>query len=155
MSAPLVFSVEDSDADFSLLEVALRECISTVEVLRASDGEQAMRYLQRVGPTKNAPWPNLVLLDLNLPRVKGIDILRFIKTQPLICDIPVVVFTSSSNVREMNDALALGAREFITKPLSLDSLFEVMNRVCAKYLSGVPAIDARKTPPSAAPFPRH
>jgi CheY-like chemotaxis protein len=82
----------------------------------------------------------LVLLDVNIPRLSGFDVLTFIKSQDLIRDAPVVMFTSSRDVREKRKALALGAEEFVTKPNSLDGMLNVLNEICTKYLDGNAAV---------------
>ena len=123
--------MEDSDGDFSLIEMALQNCLPSPTIHRALDGEQAITFLQK---TTDASRPHLVLLDINVPRLNGFDVLRFIRSQDSIRDIPVVVFTSSGNHQEEVAALAIGAQEFITKPLSLDGMMMVLNEVCTKYL---------------------
>jgi CheY-like chemotaxis protein len=134
MVAPFVLAVEDSDSDFALIEMALQQCLGSFDFVRASDGEQALALLQTAGTTAHERLPDLVLLDIKLPRVNGLDVLNFIKSQDFIRDVPIVVFTSSSDAREKRQALALGAKEFITKPISLNSMMDTLNQVCSKYL---------------------
>lgn len=134
MAAPLVFSVEDNDGDFALIEFVLKECLHKVDIRRASDGEQALTFLH------HQPRPDLVLLDINVPRLNGFDVLEFIKSQVATCDAPVVMFTSSKDSREEKKAMALGAREFVTKPTSLDGMLAALNKICAKYLNGSTAV---------------
>jgi CheY-like chemotaxis protein len=130
VAAPLVLSVEDSDGDYNLMEFVLQQ-LGKVDLRRASDGEQALTFLK----SSNKPRPDLILLDVNIPRKNGFDVLAFIKSQDSIRHIPVVIFTSSWDAREKTKALALGA-EFVTKPNSLDGMVKVLNEICAKYLNG-------------------
>jgi two-component system, chemotaxis family, response regulator Rcp1 len=136
MATPFVFSVEDNDGDYGLMEFVLKRCLGTVDLRRAADGEQAVTFLKSSGTSIDQPRPDLVLLDVNIPRMSGFDVLEFIKSQDFVRDVPVVVFTSSRDAREERKALALGAEEFITKPNSLDEMVRVLNEVCVKYLQG-------------------
>jgi CheY-like chemotaxis protein len=136
MATPFVFSVEDNDGDYSLMEFVLKRCLGTVDLRRATDGEQAVTFLKSSATSIDQPRPDLVLLDVNIPRMSGFDVLEFLKSQDFIRDVPVVMFTSSKEVREKRKALALGAEEFITKPNSLDGMFEVLGQICVKYLDG-------------------
>lgn len=133
MATPLVLSVEDNDGDFALMEFVLQECLDSVDLRRASDGEQAVRFLNTPENAMSKRRPDLILLDINIPRTNGFEILQFIRSQEFIQDAPVVMFTSSNDAREKRKALALGA-EYITKPMNLDKMLEVLNEVCAKYL---------------------
>jgi chemotaxis family two-component system response regulator Rcp1 len=131
---PQILVVEDSDLDFSLIETILRECLDPPDLQRAVDGEQAMTLLRDVGEAVRDRRPDLVILDVNLPRVNGLDVLQFIKSQEFVRDIPVVMFTSSRNEREKKVALNMGAEEFLTKPMNLDLMTTLLNEVCLKYL---------------------
>jgi CheY-like chemotaxis protein len=131
---PQILVVEDSDLDFSLIETILRECLDPPDLQRAVDGEQAMTLLRDVGDPVRERRPDLVILDVNLPRVNGLDVLQFIKSQEFVRDIPVVMFTSSRNEREKKVALNMGAEEFLTKPMNLDLMTTLLNEVCLKYL---------------------
>jgi chemotaxis family two-component system response regulator Rcp1 len=124
VSVPHVLSVEDSDADFSMLVMALHQCLDTLEIDRARDGEEAVTALSKSGISR--PRPDLVLLDVNLPRINGLEVLEFIRSQPFIRDVPVVMFTTSSAIQDQKRAMALGATEFVTKPSNLDRLMEVI-----------------------------
>jgi CheY-like chemotaxis protein len=139
VAAPVILSAEDSDADFSIMEAALRECLYPLDLRRVSDGEQAIIFLQR--PT-GEPLPALVILDVNLPRLNGFEVLQFMKSQESTRHIPVVMFTSSARVRDKNRALTMGAQEYLTKPMSLDRMLELLNEVCVKYIQGPKAAHA-------------
>jgi two-component system, chemotaxis family, response regulator Rcp1 len=134
MNGPLILSVEDSDADFSMLEMVLQRCLSTFGLHRATDGEEAVSFLHQLETSVDQPRPNLVLLDVNLPRLDGFEVLQAIKSHLGIAKIPVVMFTSSSDAREKKKALALGAEEFITKPVHLNQMIEILDEICSKYL---------------------
>ena len=79
MDVPHVLSVEDNDGDFLLLEMVLRDCISPLELSRASDGDQAVSFLRQSGASTDTRRPDLVLLDINLPNRDGLAVLEFMR----------------------------------------------------------------------------
>src|SRR5262249_20630707 len=99
---------------------------NAVEVVK--DGEEAIGYLSGTGKyfeRKEFPLPELVLLDLKLPRLDGFEVLRWIRTQPALLGLRVVVLSSSENVRDVNLAYALGANSFLVKPTDLKEYVEL------------------------------
>ena len=127
----IALSVEDDDSIYTLLQVAFLEVANDFELSRASDGEQALAYLRKLHPYRNVPRPDLILLDLNLPRIDGSEVLAAIRRDERLNSIPVVVFTSSSLDSDRAKCLALGAKDFISKPHDLDSFFESVKAACA------------------------
>ena len=97
-------------------------------------GEQALSFLQKQGQYKVARTPNLVLLDLNMPRVDGWGVLHEMRQSPSLRDIPVVVLTASPSAKDKERAEKLGARRFMTKPSNFDSLVQEMKSVCGDFL---------------------
>ena len=133
MAQPVLLYVEDEDAAAFLLETAIKEAQIDLELHRVSDGEQALAYLEHSHGFEEAPDPDLILLDLNLPRKDGLEVLAAMQNSgERLRKIPVVVFTSSSLPRDKKYSMALGAREFITKPLSFEGLVEVVKSACAR-----------------------
>lgn len=132
MGRRIVLSVEDDDAAFHLLKVAFEESQPAIELIRASDGEEALAFIQQQGRFENAPRPDLVLMNLNLPKKSGVEVLAEIAANPSLRSIPVVVFTSSSLHAERAKCMALGAQDFITKPLSFDELINVVGAACRR-----------------------
>jgi len=129
-----VLLVEDSAAEARLAREALRETRSTVELHVASDGEQAMEFLRRQGAFHNAPRPQLVLLDLNLPRKDGREVLRDIKADADLRSIPVVVLTTSQAQSDISRAYDLQANCYIQKPLELDGFIEIVQSIHRYWL---------------------
>jgi CheY-like chemotaxis protein len=123
--------VEDEDAAVFLLETALKEAGIKVELYRVSDGEQALAFLHRSGSYEKAPRPDLMLLDLNLPRKNGLEVLAEMSGSDSLRSIPVVVFTSSSLAIDRKNSLALGAQHYITKPASFDGFIEAVRTACS------------------------
>lgn len=97
---------------------------------RVQDGAQALDFLRQSGRYVDAPKPDLILLNLNMPRVNGFEVLQAIKDDPSLSDIPSVVFSSSAMDRDKATCLALGARAFITKPTDLNDFLNVLRNVC-------------------------
>jgi len=122
--------VEDDEATFFLLALALKEADASIDLYRAADGEEALAFLQHPEDFRDAPRPDLILLDLNLPKKGGIEVLSEVKADPALKSIPVVMFSSSDRADDKVQSLGLGAKEYVTKPRSLDNFLEVVKRVC-------------------------
>ncbi|HEU4912555.1 MAG TPA: response regulator [Actinomycetes bacterium] len=120
--------VEDSVADAKLVALALEESGSTTQVTRVEDGVAALELLDRV-LTGEALRPDLVVLDLNLPRVGGLDVLRRIKSDPDLRTVPVVVFSTSRAEVDVAAAYACGASSYVVKPLDLHRFTEVVTSI--------------------------
>jgi DNA-binding response OmpR family regulator len=118
-----IFLVEDHAPDVFLVEKALREHNVTFELIRFEDGEQALEDFRQWEPDTA---PDLIILDLNVPKIDGMDLLRAIRSDPAGTQIPIAVLTSSRAVRDKVDAMALGADRFITKPFDLRSFVGIV-----------------------------
>lgn len=130
MTEGVLLYVEDEDAAAFLFQTALQEAGINVQLYRATDGEQALSFLHMQEPFSKAPVPDLVVLDLNLPRKNGLEVMGEIQSTESLARIPVVVFTSSSLASDRKRSLALGAREYITKPASFDGFVEAVKTAC-------------------------
>jgi two-component system, chemotaxis family, response regulator Rcp1 len=115
-----VLLVEDSPGDVRLTREALREGVASHDLHVASDGVEALAFLRRQGAHGDAPRPDLILLDLNLPRLDGRAVLRAIKGDTDLGRIPVVVLTTSNDEHDIAASYGLHANAFITKPVDLD-----------------------------------
>lgn len=124
-----ILVAEDNPADVYLLREALSLEGGEVELLIVSDGEQALDYVQREGKFEDAALPNLVVLDLNLPKSDGSDVLRRIRETPDYAGIPVIVLTSSDSPKDRKTIESLGADSFITKPSDLDEFLSLGRRL--------------------------
>jgi two-component system, chemotaxis family, response regulator Rcp1 len=129
-----VLYVEDEDAAFFLFQTALKTAHIEVELDRAIDGEQALELLHR--PSRERPRPDLVVLDLNLPRKNGFDVLSEIRRDPSLHGLLVVVFTSSPLISDKTKSIELGARDYITKPFSFDGFVHAVRMACAHLPAG-------------------
>lgn len=115
-----ILLVEDNPSDVRLASLALKGSNFPHELMILSNGEAVLDYLRRSGPYAEAPRPDLMFLDLNLPRVNGVEILLEIRKEPALKDLPVVVLSVSDEPETIRDAYDAGADLFITKPLSPD-----------------------------------
>ncbi|MGA3171630.1 MAG: response regulator [Chthoniobacteraceae bacterium] len=129
-----VLLVEDSAAEARLAFEALRETQFPVQLHTVSDGAQAMDFLRRREPYEDAPRPRLVLLDLNLPRKDGREVLRDIKADEDLRRIPVVVLTTSQAQSDIRHAYELYANCYIQKPLELDRFIEIVRSIHRYWL---------------------
>jgi two-component system, chemotaxis family, response regulator Rcp1 len=141
--------VEDDDATAYLFQTALQETDLSPQFFRATDGEHALRFLLQDGPYSTAPRPDLVLLDLNLPRKSGFDVLAEIKGNPRLCGIKVVVFSTSTLPYDRERSLQLGAEDYISKDGQFDTFITVAKSVCQTRTSriGPAPAAARPAPP--------
>lgn len=131
MSAHVLLYVEDDEVAFSLAKMVLQEYDPDLQLLRASDGEQALAILRRLAPYQDAPRPDLILLDLNLPDRNGFEVLADLKASESLRPIPVVMFSTSASQSDKSDSLALGARDYVTKPSSFASFVEALKTACS------------------------
>jgi len=129
-----VLLVEDSAAEARLAREALMETRFAVRLHVASDGVEAMEFLRRQGVHHAAPRPKLVLLDLNLPRKDGREVLRDIKADDDLRRIPVVILTTSQAPSDISRAYELYANCYIQKPLELDGFIEIVKSIHRYWL---------------------
>lgn len=124
-----ILLVEDNPGDVRLLREAWRESRVANSIIVVTDGEQALAYLRREGCYANALRPDLILLDLNLPRKDGREVLREVKDDPELRRIPVVVMTTSHAEADILSSYNLHANCYIPKPVDLDEFIAVMRVV--------------------------
>jgi len=121
--------VEDNPGDVRLTQEALKNHKVQNNLHVVTDGEEAMDFLRRQGKHKNAPRPDIVLLDLNLPRKDGREVLAEIKSDPDLKAIPVVIITSSEAEQDIIKSYNLNANCYVTKPVDLDQFIKVVQSV--------------------------
>ena len=124
-----ILLVEDNPADVRLTQEGLRDSKVRNNLHVIGDGEQALAFLRREAPHDDKPRPDLILLDLNLPRKDGRDVLAEIKEDPELRLIPVVVLTTSAGEEDVLRAYKLQAACYITKPVDLDQFIKVVNAI--------------------------
>lgn len=126
---PDILLVEDNPGDLYLISDVFSRSSVPHTIYSVADGEAALAFLQRKGEYALAPHPHLILLDLNLPRKNGMEVLREMKTSERLKIIPVVVFTSSREERDAIDSYKLGASSFVTKPLNLAEFSQAVQSI--------------------------
>jgi chemotaxis family two-component system response regulator Rcp1 len=124
-----VLLVEDSPDDADLMMAALNEGTLSLRATVVEDGEEAMRYLRREGAYVASVRPDLILLDLHLPRKNGFEVLAEVKEDADLRCIPVVVLTSSDNDRAINNAYDLHANCYVCKPANQDEFRDAVHRI--------------------------
>jgi CheY-like chemotaxis protein len=136
MSAPILV-VEDNDDDLVLLRRALKAAAITAPIAVVGDGRTALDYLSGsgdYGDRQKHPLPRVVLLDLKLPRMSGLDVLKWLRAEPGLRRLPVVVLTSSDEDRDVRAAYDLGANSYVVKPASVSDLETVAATLRAYWL---------------------
>lgn len=139
-----ILLVDDNDDDIVLLEESLNESkfLNLLHVVR--DGEEAMQYLRREGQYQNARLPGLVLLDINMPRMNGFEVLTAMKSDPRLKTIPVVMLTTSTRDEDIARSYTGGACSFVSKPVDFDKLKDVI-RQFALYWTLVSVLPAPRS----------
>ena len=130
-----ILLVEDNPGDIDLAREALEgsKVINTLHVV--DDGEKAMQFLRRQAPYENAVIPDVILLDLNLPKKSGREVLEEIKNDPGLRSIPVVILTTSRSEEDVLRSYDLHANCYITKPIDLDQFIGVVRSIEDFWLS--------------------
>ena len=126
-----VLSIEDDDGVEFSLQMAFQETGGDFRLFRVLDGEEGLAFLRRRDRYADAPRPDLVLLNLNLPRMSGPEVLKAMQNDESLSDIPAVVFSSSNMDRDLARCLALGARDFISKPSTFEGVVQAVRTACA------------------------
>lgn len=132
-----VLLVEDNPADVDLTKEYLEDAKILVDLYVVMDGVEAMEFLRKEGKFQDAPRPDLILLDLNLPRKDGREVLAEIKADPFLRKIPVVVLTSSQAEEDILRVYDLQASAYVTKPLDLNSWARIVKAFTEFWFSVV------------------
>ena len=132
-----VLLVEDSPGDVRLTREAFKDAKVHITLHVASDGTEAMAFLRREGTYAQVPRPDLILLDLNLPKKDGREVLKEIKETPALKSIPVVILTTSASEADILRSYSLHANCYITKPVGLAGFLKVVESIDMFWLSVV------------------
>ena len=124
-----ILLVEDNLADARLTMEAMKEAKVRNKIWHVHDGEEALAFLRREAPYAQMPRPDLILLDLNMPRKDGREVLATIKVDPRFKRIPVVVLTSSQAEEDILRAYNLNANCYVTKPVDLEQFLHVVRSI--------------------------
>lgn len=132
-----VLLVEDNPGDVRLTREALKEGKINVNLRVANDGLEAMKMLRQEGEYANLALPDIVLLDLNMPKMDGREVLRLIKSDDNLKRLPVVVLTTSAAEKDILQAYGLHANCYITKPVELEEFMEIVKSIEGFWLTVV------------------
>lgn len=130
-----VLLVEDDPGDVMIAEEALKASRLTPKLTVVPDGVEAIKYLRRQSGYAQAPRPDLILLDLNLPKKSGHEVLEEVKTDPALRKIPIVVLTTSGAAEDVVRSYDLHANVFVTKPVDFDHFTSVIKQIDDFFLN--------------------
>lgn len=130
-----ILLVEDNPGDIRLIVEVLKEGKITNHLNVVEDGEEALAYLRREGSYQHAIMPDIILLDLNLPKINGTEVLAEIKNDPLLRRIPVIILTTSEAEQDILKAYDLHANCYITKPVNLEQFLTVVRSIESFWLT--------------------
>ncbi len=130
----VILLVDDNPGDVRLITEAIKEIGAAIVIRTASDGVEALDFLRRKGPYAGEQRPDLILLDLSLPRKGGREVLSDIKTDPNLKQIPVVVFTASEAQDDIKTCYDLQANSYIRKPADLERFITVTRLIHTYWL---------------------
>ena len=130
-----ILLVDDSPDDIMIAKRAFKECAIRNKVYVTYDGDEAIQFLRKEGKYKGVPTSGLVILDLNMPKVDGFEVLKTIKGDDKLKSIPIIVLTSSSRPEDIERAYQLGCNSFIVKPVSFEDFVEAVMEIKRYWLS--------------------
>ena len=128
---PVVLYVEDDKVAAHLFEIAVKEVDCAPVLFVVMDGDSAINFFSRSKPYSDAPKPDLVVLDINLPGLDGLSVLQYIRQRASVRELPVVMFTSSTLRVDKEKAEQLGASGFFHKPMRLEEFWEAVRKICS------------------------
>ena len=130
-----ILLIEDNPGDVELVHEALQSGKVVNRISVATDGEEALDFLNQAPGFENAPRPDLILLDLNIPKKNGFEVLSEIKDHPSVSSVPVLILTSSEAERDVVKSYNLHANCFISKPVDVDEFLAVVRSTGEFWLS--------------------
>jgi CheY-like chemotaxis protein len=134
---PVILAAEDREEDVALIRRAFKKLNLLNPLQVVADGEQVVAYLQGEGVFSNRaeyPLPSLLLLDLKMPRMNGLEVLKWIREQPDFGALRIVMLTSSDDLKDINQAYELGANSFLVKPVEFDRFVALLNALQGYWL---------------------
>ena len=140
-----VLLVEDSPGDVRLTREAFHDANTAVRLRVAKDGVEAMAFLRHEGSDADAPRPELILLDLNLPRMDGREVLARVKEDESLKTIPTVILTTSDAEADIVKSYQLGANAYCTKPVQLDAFEDLIKSISDFWLARVKLPETRSS----------
>jgi CheY-like chemotaxis protein len=149
-----ILQIEDDENDIHFLRLAMNQACASVSLQTAVDGEQAIGYLSGSGPYADRqayPLPALILLDLRMPKIPGLHLLKWIRQQPVFQTLPVVILTSSDADSDIETAYRLAVNSYFVKPVNASDLLKIVQYILARWLQ----IPTMTQPDEATRFLKH
>lgn len=150
MNSPTtLLQVEDDENDVVFLDLAMNQVCAEVSLQTAVDGDQAIAYLSGSGHYADRqahPLPALMVLDLRLPKIPGLEVLKWIRQQPVFQELPVIILSSSDADADIETAYRLGANSYFVKPVNPSDLIKIVQYIRDRWLH-----PGTTTPPEEAP----
>jgi CheY-like chemotaxis protein len=135
-----ILLVEDNQGDVLLTQEAFEETGSDYELFVVNDGQEAINFLEQIPPFAEVVTPDLILLDINLPKINGHEVLRYIKTNSNLKHIPVIMLTTSSSEKDISSCYSNYANCYITKPNDVVEYFKIIENVNQFWFNNVKLI---------------
>lgn len=132
-----ILLVEDNVGDIELIRIALKKTRLVSELTAVENGEDAIKYLLKEAPFEDSKRPDLVLLDINLPKLTGLEVLDKIKTTESTRALPVIMLTSFASDEDINESYRKHANSYILKPVRSNEFFEIIEQLEKFWLSSV------------------
>jgi two-component system, chemotaxis family, response regulator Rcp1 len=142
---PVILLVEDNEDDVVITNLGFRRTGRKIDLQHVSDGNRCLAYLRREGSYADAPIPDMVLLDLNMPGMDGRAVLSAIVSDPHLCHLPVVIFTTSDYEGDILDCYRLRCSSYVTKPVDLNALTETLTDMLDYWFALVERPELRNT----------
>lgn len=137
MPSSIILYAEDEETDVYLFRMALKKCGKDHKLIHVADGQETMDYLSGEGVYSDRatyPLPNLLLLDLKMPRASGLEVLEWLRAKGAFNDVPAVMLTSSDHPSDIETAKRLGAADYLIKPHDMSSLVQIVRIIDARWL---------------------
>ena len=135
-----ILLVEDNQGDVLLTQEAFEESGSDSELFVVNDGQEAINFLEHISPYSEAVTPDLIILDINLPKINGHEVLRYIKSNDNLKHIPVIMLTTSSSEKDISYSYTNYANCYITKPNDVTEYFKIIENVNQFWFGNVKLI---------------
>jgi len=129
MNKKLVYIIDDNDADILLVKESLRNFNSPLNMVVFQDGENAIEHFKTLDANKELSLPELIILDINIPRKSGMEVLKFIRSREQLHHMPVVMMSTSRSNKDVLKSYQLGANSYISKPIDFNDFFDSINEI--------------------------